>query len=212
MAHRVPAHELGEQIGSDENRRDERRIKSPNVLRNCSVLNVREANQSVMLSSGVRNVGTGSLCPGPICDRIKVVTSHRVITCSRKTPTADVIWPQGGFTASAACLSMGEGDAHRSTFAFADQRRYVAGFDALCRKHLFLHHAHTNAPSAWEAAPAHMHTNGTGARCRRICIRITAFVAHRFDSNDCRAPVACFGFQKPSQSRLVFVGKLEAII
>jgi hypothetical protein len=27
-------------------------------------------------------------------DRIKVVTSHRVITCSRKTPTADVIWPQ----------------------------------------------------------------------------------------------------------------------
>jgi hypothetical protein len=75
MAHRVAAHKLGEQIGSDENRRDERGL-SPNVLRNCSVLNVREANQSVMSSSGVRNVGTGSLCPGPLCDRINVV-SHR---------------------------------------------------------------------------------------------------------------------------------------
>jgi hypothetical protein len=178
-----------------------------------------------MLSSGVRNVGTDSLsrvhfwvkaAPGrrrrAEDDRIKGMTSHRVITCSRKTPTADAIWPQGGFTASAACLLMGKSDAHRSTFAFADQRRHLAGFDALCWKHLFLHHAHTNATATREAAPTHMHTNGPGARCRRICIRIAAFVAHRFHSNDYRVPVACFGFQKPSQSRLVFVGKLQTTI
>jgi hypothetical protein len=64
-------------IGSGENRRDERRIRSPNVLRNCSVLNAREANQSVMLSSGVRNVATGSLCPGPLLGEDRRAGSRR---------------------------------------------------------------------------------------------------------------------------------------
>src|SRR5271156_756373 len=106
----------------------------------------------------------------------------------------------------------GEGNAHSSTFAFADRRWCLAGYDAFCRKHLFLYHAHTDAPSAREAASAHMHTNGTGAHCRRICICITASMAYRVDPNDYRASVACFSFQKSSQSRLVFVGQLETTV
>jgi hypothetical protein len=100
-----------------------------------------------------------------------------------------------------------EGDARGATFAFADRRRQLAGCHAFCRKHLFLHYADTDAPSAREAAPPYMHTNGTGARCRRICIRNASFVADRVDTNDCRTSVACFGFQSASRRSLV---QLEA--
>jgi hypothetical protein len=55
-----------------------------------------------------------------------------------------------------------------------------------------------------------MHTNGTSARCWRICIRNAAFVAHRVDSDDCRASVACFSFQKVYQSRPVDVRTVDA--
>jgi hypothetical protein len=70
-------------------------------------------------------------------------------------------------------------------------------------------HTDTDAPPAREAASAYMHTNRTSAPSWRIGIRNAAFVAHRIDSDDNGISVACFSFQKVSQSRLAFHEQLE---
>ena len=77
-------------------------------------------------------------------------------------------------------------------------------YDAFCRKHLFLLHTDTDAPPTREAASAHMHTIRTSAPRWRIRIRYAAFVAHCVDPDDNGTSVACFSFEKVSQSRLVF--------